>query len=84
MTVVGMTMDSVGGRILVCLGKSNGTFGGMMHALMPLYLAHTRPRNKSGCYTGHYDWWITKFTGHSGIYAGHCHSIASFFPSTLA
>ena len=41
-------MDSVGGRILVCLGKSNGTFGGMMHALMPLYLAHTRPRNKSG------------------------------------
>jgi hypothetical protein len=31
-----------------------------------------RPRNKSGRYTGHYDRWITKFTGHSGIYAGHC------------
>jgi hypothetical protein len=39
----------------------------------------TRPRNKSGRYTGHYDRWITKFTGHSGIYAGHCHSFISFF-----
>ena len=39
-----------------------------------------RPRNKSGRYTGHYDRWITKFTSHSGIYAGHCHSSASFFP----
>ena len=32
------------------------------------------------CLAGHYDQWITKFTGHSGIYAGHCHSLASFFP----
>ena len=40
----------------------------------------TRPQNKSGRYTGHYDQWITKFTGHSGIYAGHCHSLASFPP----
>ena len=35
-----------------------------------------KPRNKSG-HTGHYDRWITKFTGHSGIYSGHCHSLAS-------
>jgi hypothetical protein len=39
-----------------------------------------RPRNKSGRYSGHYDRWITKFTGHSGIYAGHCHSFTSFSP----
>jgi hypothetical protein len=43
-----------------------------------------RPRNKCGRYIGHYDRWITKFTGHSGIYAGHCHSLASFPPSSFA
>ena len=43
-----------------------------------------RPRNKSGRYAGHYDRWITKFTGDSGIYAGHCHSLASFFSSSFA
>jgi hypothetical protein len=38
----------------------------------------------SGRYTGHYVRWISKFTGHSGICAGHCHSLASFPPSSFA
>ena len=61
--------------------KSNGP--SLMHILSPDHAVlirkelkvnstiGSRPRNKSGRYTGHYDQWITKFTGHSGIYAGH-------------
>ena len=35
------------------------------------YSIHSRPRNKSGRYTGHHDRCIIKFAGQDGCFAGH-------------